>query len=94
MDEIWLLAGSEAYGLIGCTRLLGAVTAGGNGVVLLGKPRNQTWVDHSIEAGTCANAIAELRCQEGGIPPVLHEQREDLPMPERNPDFAGWTTFA
>jgi hypothetical protein len=56
-------------------------------MVLRGNPEIKRWVDRSIEAGTCADAKAELRSKNEEFRQWLHEQREDLPMPERNPDF-------
>ena len=91
MDEIWLLAGSEAYrgnrmrAIVGRSRL--EVIAW----YFAENPEFERWVDRSIEAGTCADAIVELRAKKEER--QLHEQREDLPTREPNPDFAWMDEF-
>ena len=93
MDEIWLLAGSEAYrgnrmhAIEGRSRL--EVIAW----YFAENPEFKHWVDHSIEAGTCADAIAELRAKKEEFRRRLQEQREELPTREPNPDFAWMDEF-
>ena len=93
MDEIWLLAGSEAYRAHRMHAIMGRSRPEVMAWYFAENPEIKRWVDHSIEAGTCADAIAELRAKKEEFRRWLHEQREDLPMPERNPDFAWMDDF-
>ena len=65
MDEIWLLAGSEAYGAKDAVRRLQEMTGQSRLQVLeayfAANPEMKRWVDRNIEAGTCASAVSELR---------------------------------
>ena len=91
MDEILLLVGSETYrgnrmrAIVGRSRL--EVIAW----YFAENPEFKRWVDRNIEAGTCAGAVAELRAEKEER--QLHEQREDLPTREPNPDFAWMDEF-
>jgi hypothetical protein len=88
MDEIYLLAGSEAYRGHRMHAIVGRSRPEVIAWYFAENPEIKRWVDHSIEAGTCADASAELRAKKEEFSRWLHEQREDLPKPESNPQFA------
>ena len=87
MDEIYRLAGSEAYRGHRMYEIVGRSRREVIAWYFAENPEFERWVDRSIEAGTCADAIVELRAKKEEFRRSLHEQREDLPRPERNPDF-------
>jgi hypothetical protein len=93
MDEIWLLAGSEAYRGHRMRALVGRSQPEVIAWHFAENPEFNRWVDRNIEAGTCADATAELRAKNEEFRRWLQEQREDLPRPERNPDFAWMDEF-
>jgi hypothetical protein len=91
MDEIYLLAGSEAYRGQRMHAIVGRSRPEVIARYYAENPEIERWVDRNIEAGTCADAIAELQAKKAER--QLHEQREDLPRHERNPDFAWMDEF-
>jgi hypothetical protein len=93
MDEIYLLAGSEAYRGQRMHAIVGRSRPEVIAWYFAENPEIKRWVDHSIEAGTCADASAGLRAKKEEFRRWLHEQREDLPRPERNPEFAWMDAF-
>lgn len=50
-------------------------------------PEIRRFVDRHIEAGSCAEAVAELRSAREKRHRWLLEQHGDIPTPERNSDF-------
>ena len=89
MDEIWLLAGSEAYRAKDAARRLQEMTAQSRLRVMeayfAANPEVKRWVDRNIEAGTCAAAVSELREKKEEW---RQEQRgEAVQRPERDPAF-------
>jgi hypothetical protein len=93
MDEIWLQAASDAYR----GRRMHEIERRPRLEVIAWyfaeNPEIKRWVDRNIEAGTCADAVAELRAKREDFCRSLNEQREDLPRPERNPDTAWMDEF-
>jgi hypothetical protein len=87
MDEIWLLAGSEAYGAKDGERRLQEMSVQSRIQVIDGylamNPEIKRWVDRNVEAGTCAAAVAELREKKER----LRQSRLAPPRPERDPAF-------
>jgi integrase len=89
MDEIRLLAGSEAYRAKDAARRLQEMTAQSRLQVIeayfAANPEVKRWVDRNIEAGTCAAAVSELREKKEEW---RQEQRgEAVQRPERDPAF-------
>jgi hypothetical protein len=91
MDEIWLLAGSETYQSNRMHAIAGRSKLEVIAWYFAENPELKRWADRNIEAGTCADATAELRAKKEDR--LQHQQREALPRPERNPDFAWMDEF-
>jgi hypothetical protein len=93
MDEIWLQAGREASRVHRIHEIVGRSRLDVIAWYFAENPEYERWVDRNIEAGTCADAVAELRVKNEEFRRLLQEQREDLPTREPNPDFAWMDEF-
>jgi hypothetical protein len=92
MDEIWLLAGSEAYSAKDAARRLQEMTGQSRLQVIeayfAANPEVKRWVDRNIAAGTCAAAVSELRERKERFREWRQEEvGQAAPPPERDPAF-------
>lgn len=92
MDEIWLLAGSEAYGAKDAVRRLQETTGQSRLQVIesyfAANPEMKRWVDRNIEARTCATAVSELREEKERFREWRQKRGgKSAPPPERDPAF-------
>ena len=87
MDEIWLLAVSEAYGAKDGTRRLGEMAGQSRLQVIeayfMANPEIKRWVDRNVESSTCAAAVSELQEKKE----QLRQSRLTPPRRERDPAF-------
>jgi hypothetical protein len=93
MDEIWLQSGIDAYRGHRMREVVGLSRLDVIAWYFAENPDITRWVDRNIEAGTCTDAVAELRAKREEFRRWRQEQREGMPRPERNPDFAWMDDF-
>jgi hypothetical protein len=97
MDEIWLLAGSEAYGAKDAARRLQEMTGQSRLQVIeayfAANPEVKRWVDRNIEAGTCAAAVSELREKKERFREWRQERRGGAAQREHDSAFE-WLRLA
>jgi hypothetical protein len=91
MDEIWLLAVSEAYGAKDGARRMGEM-AGRSRLDVIEmyfdeNPEVKRWVDRNMKVGTCSAAVSELREKEQRYK-QWQQERCGMPPPQgRDPAF-------
>jgi hypothetical protein len=88
--EIYLLAGTEAYAANDGGRRLRELMLPEVQAVekyLADNPEMRRWVDRNIEAGTCANAAAELRMKKEEFRQARLAERGDVLRRKPNPEF-------
>jgi len=81
MDEIWLVAVTEAYCAKDASRRLQEYAVSREEVIdkyLVEQRELKRWVDRNIEAGTCAAAVLELRKRREEMKHERAEQRIKL----------------
>jgi hypothetical protein len=91
MDEIWLLAGSEAYSAKDGARRMGELVGRSRLDVIetyfAANPEVRRWVDRNIEAGTCGAAVSELREKKQHFKQWQQERRGMPPPRAHDPAF-------
>jgi len=92
MDEIWLQAGIEAYGAKDGARRLQEMMGQTRVQVIdsyfAENPEIKRWVERNIEAGTCNQAVTELREKREMLKQLRQDQRGAPPQGRvSNPDL-------